>query len=164
MINAERRALLKSYVEAGTLLDRCGSPDFPAGLVDWIPPVEDGWTVREHITHFADAEIHSFARFGYAIAEPGTTVSVWEQDAWKKSLDYAHQLVADSLTIIHLIRSMVAARLSALDDAAWDSAQCVHPDRGPLTLEKLLQMYTGHAGIHRDYVERNEKLWEQAKK
>lgn len=159
---APRRARITVYTEAPRALDHCVLSDYPPGLIDWFPPVEGAWSIREHLIHCADADLHSFVRFGKAIAESGSPIPDWDQEAWRSSMGYQQQSATVSLQIIRLVRSVIATRLGALSEESWAKAACVHPVRGVMTLDNLLEVYTNHIGLHLDFIARNEKLWEAA--
>ena len=157
-----RQAKIMAYVEAPKILDRCVLQDYPAGLIDWRPDLEGAWTIREHLVHVADADVLAFARFGYAIAESGLSLTNWDKEGWCQTLSYCQQSATVALQLIRLLRSMVAGRLKGLSPEQWDRAGCIHPVRGAMSLDDLVDLYTKHIGMHDEMIRRNEKLWQEA--
>lgn len=159
---ASRRALLSAFLDAPRALDRCVQSGYPPGLIDWKPPVEGGWTVRQQLVHLADADLIAFTRVCLAVAQSGAAATDWNQEAWCAALHYERQSATLSLQLIRLVRSALASRLAALDEAAWKAASIVHPQRGAMDLEALVALYTGHIDKHDELIKRNEGLWRQA--
>lgn len=155
-----RAELIRRYLETGKALDRLVQQGYPAGLIDFVPSVDGAWSIREHIVHVLDADLMAFHRLRYAIAEPGTTVPLWDEEAWQSRLGYAKQNVTASVSLFRMLRSLTAAMLEGIDRQTWEGAWSVHPVRGRMTLNDWLSLYSGHVEAHLEYVARNEAAWE----
>jgi hypothetical protein len=155
-----RADLLRRFSENAKAFDRLVQQEYPAGLIDFVPPIADAWSIREHIVHVLDADLMAHHRIRYAIAEPGTTVLLWDEGAWKASLGYAKQNVTASVSMIRMLRALTASMLEGLDRETWEKSWSVHPVRGRLTLNDWLGLYAGHVDAHMEYVVRNEAAWE----
>lgn len=155
---------IRAWVDAGRAFDHCIQQDYPAGLMDFRPELPDAWTIREHIVHVLDADLMCHHRLRFAIAEPGFAIPYWDEEAWKDKLDYAHQNVSASISLLRMLRGLTGAMLERLDDAAWDAAWSLHPKRGRMDLDAWLELYTSHIEEHLAYVKRNETAWEAAGK
>jgi uncharacterized damage-inducible protein DinB len=62
------------------------------------------WTVRQVLHHLADADSVLLERIKRAIAEPGSVVWNFEQDAWCQALDYANQPMELSKMLYTVVR------------------------------------------------------------
>jgi hypothetical protein len=123
--------------------------------LNFVPAIVDAWSINEHLVHLLDADCNLVLRLRGAVAEPGRSIPVWDQEAWKEKNNYK---ASDGLFCLDLsisLRKFLAESLRTLDDAAREAASVVHPERGPLTLVDVLQIYTGHADFHFKYVTRN---------
>jgi len=156
----ERPELLRRYLEAGKAFDRLVQQGYPAGLLDFVPPIEQAWSIRAHIIHVLDADLMAHHRIRFAIAQPGTVVPLWEEEAWKTSLSYDSQNATASVSLIRMLRALTCGMLETLSEATWNASWSLHPVRGKLTLNDWLAIYTNHVQAHLDYVKRNEDAWE----
>lgn len=155
MTNAEREAIIEGFEHAYTELR-----DLVFGInrdqLTYVPPeVPDAWSIDAHLVHLLDADCNLVFRVRGGIAEPGIAAPVWNQEAWQKANVYAKSDGKAALAIAISLRAFIAASLREISPAAWDAAGITHPERGPLSLVQLLEMYTGHAATHLKYARRN---------
>lgn len=139
-------ALLDAYAEGPRRIREA-----VAGLTDEqlaAHPVPDKWSIQEIVLHLADAEIMGAARVRQAVAEPGATVAVYDQDRWAAGLRYAVRGPAgvdDALDLFALLRRAT----TPLFREGGDSRTVVHPGwGGPITLRQLLELYADHGERH----------------
>jgi hypothetical protein len=158
---AARPGLLAEYKASASALDHLVQQGYPAGLMDFVPDIAGAWSIRSHIVHVLDGDLMCHHRFRFAIAQPGFTVPVWDEEAWQASLGYDKQNVTASVTLYRMLRSMTVSLLSNLSAEAWAASYSVHPVRGEMYLNDWLQLYTGHAADHLAYIKRNEAAWEK---
>ncbi len=154
MTRDERVQLLSAY--------RDGVDEFEAKIkgiseeaMNFIPPVKDAWSIRAHVVHLLDADMNAWPRIRKAIAEKGSPVSVWDQEAWASSLDYDKEDPRIALDLTRAVRAFHASFLERRLDEDWDTYTILHPERGELTLTKVLQIYVEHIAFHVKYVDRN---------
>lgn len=104
------------------------------------------WTAREVLVHLADCEAVHLWRLSRAIAEPGSTVFGFDQDAWAARLDYANRSLEPCRQLFE------AARIQILDHADRlgedDAAHVHHNERGKLTAGELLAFIVWHTEHH----------------
>jgi len=81
-----------------------------AGLTDEelkARPQEDKWSIQEIAMHIADAEIMGAARLRQALAEPGASFALYDQDAWTGELGYQSR---DRKALVNAVRLFSALR------------------------------------------------------
>ncbi len=142
----DRAALLLSYAQGPDQLRRALA-DLPAEVLD-VRPSPAAWTVREIAVHVAEAELHGYLRARFAMAQEGTTILPYDQDAWTATFRGADQPLEEVLELFRLIRELLARQLRSLSEAQW-TRHVRHPEiEAPLTLEALLGRYEQHLRVH----------------
>jgi hypothetical protein len=131
--------------------------------IDFRPSLPAAWTIREHAVHFLDAETYAHGRLRLCVAEPGTELFVWNEEAWQAKTRYETADALASLETARALRKVTAAMAMALVDDNWDAYHVHHPQRGRLTLADILKLYTDHAKAHLGYFHRNLEAFESAK-
>lgn len=124
--------------------------------INFVPsdPV-DAWSINDHLVHLLDADCNLVFRMRAAVAEPGKTSPVWDQEAWHTHNKYSSSDGQACLAIAISIRGFIAASLRSLDDATLEAAWINHAERGRLSLADLLNTYIRHAATHLAYLDRN---------
>ena len=130
--------------------------DFPsiiksaiAGLNDQqldTPYRDGGWTPRQVVHHLADSHVNAYLRFRWLITEDHPTIKTYDQDAWAVLPD-SRLPVDSSIAILEGLHHRWSVMLDALPDDAW-SRKGIHPERGEITLDDLLEIYSGHGAHH----------------
>jgi uncharacterized damage-inducible protein DinB len=119
-----------------------------------------GWTVRQLVHHVADSHANAYIRLKLALTEELPTITPYDQNAWARLPD--SRLPVDvSLTFLDAVHARLAALLRSLDEAALDRA-FVHPELdGPVTLDRLLQIYAWHSRHHVAHISalRSRERW-----
>src|SRR5689334_1644971 len=64
----------------------------------------DPWTIHEVVVHITDSEANSYIRCRRAIAEPGATVTAYDENGWATALDYAGQDADEALELFRWLR------------------------------------------------------------
>lgn len=155
-----RHELCQAFLDASKTLDYLVQQGYPQGLMDFVPDLEGAWSIRAQLVHLLDADLMAHGRIRFAIAEPGTTVLVWDPDLWKSSLFYEKQNVTATLSLLRMQRALTVDMLKQLSDETWQASWSVHPVKGPMNLQDWLELYTGHIRVHLEYIKRNEAAWE----
>jgi hypothetical protein len=145
MTQAERDALIAKIEALPGLLEStlAGVPE-PALLQ---PYREGGWNARQVVHHLADSHMSAFLRAKKVVNEENPTLQPYDQDVWAAQADGSTGPLEPSLQIIRGVHARWAAFLRSLPETAW-SRTGFHPERGPLTLEDLLRIYSGHGEKH----------------
>lgn len=126
-------------------------------------PFEEAWTIQEHLIHLVDNETNSFIRFKTALAEPGKTIFVIDDDKWVEVLDAHRMPVFDYLSLFALLRKLEYDFLIHVPEDGWETSYFTHPSSGAVTLKTWLERIAKHVNSHIEYIDRNLKLWNEAK-
>jgi hypothetical protein len=110
-------------------------------------PAPDQWSMRQIMSHLADAEAVGVMRFRQLLAEENPKLEAWDQEAWAKNLDYNRRKTSQALETFRRNRAENYELLKPLPETAFERAG-VHSERGPLTVRTLLQTYADHAESH----------------
>ena len=110
------------------------------------PYRDGGWTCRQVIHHVADSHMNAHLRFRWVFSEEHTTIKTYDQDVWATFEDLKLPL-EPSFKIIEGIHERWTAFLRSLPQEAW-SRTAHHPERGEVSLDDLLDIYSGHGANH----------------
>ena len=111
------------------------------------PYREGGWTARQVIHHVADSHVNAYVRTRWLLTEDRPTIKAYDEKAWAELPDAALSPIEPSLAMVEAVHQRWIALLESLTDAEY-VRELVHPERGPMTLEKLVQMYAWHGRHH----------------
>jgi len=110
------------------------------------PYRDGGWTVRQVVHHLADSHANAYLRCRWVAAEENTTIKTYDQDVWANFSDMKMPL-EPSLTMLDGLHERWAFFLSSLSGAMW-TKRAHHPERGEISLEDLLEIYSEHGASH----------------
>ncbi len=113
-------------------------------------PQEDRWSIQEIAMHVADAEIMGAARLRQALAEPGASFALYDQDAWTDALGYQsrdRKALENSVWLFSALRTGSTLLLETAKEQDW-TKWGNHADWGPLTVRQLLELYADHGERH----------------
>lgn len=156
MTPTEKEALIARYAAGADSFDDCLSME-PALLT--FRPSTDAWTIHEHVVHFVESEIATFHRYRKAVAEPAGPVIGYDEDQWTAQLNYHATSLADALALLKLLRRIASAHLRTIVLRDWTALTYTHSSQGPVNLETWIGLYIDHVTFHREYIERNKKLF-----
>lgn len=124
------------------------------------PYREGGWTVRQLVHHLADAHMHGYLRMRFLLTEDNFRIQPYDQDAWADLPDARAAGLTSSLELLKGLHMRWAALLSDLPDETW-GRRGYHPDSGEVTLDSLLDLYSGHGKhhVHQILKLRKERGW-----
>lgn len=106
-----------------------------------------GWSVRQLVHHVADSHLNAYIRFKWALTEQNPTIKPYDQDAWARLADTKLTPIGVSLELLHAVHTRWGALLESLKEEDW-ARPLMHPENGPMTLDRLLQMYAWHGRHH----------------
>jgi hypothetical protein len=121
-----------------------------AGLNDSqldTPYRDGGWTVRQVVHHIADSHMNAYIRARLILTEDNPTLKPYNQDSWARLIDAAEAPVAPSLAIIDGVHDRLVQLFENCADSDW-SRHAHHPESGAMTLERILNIYSGHGRNH----------------
>ena len=117
------------------LLDRLG----PEGLERRLAPGK--WPARAIFCHLADCEVAFAFRYRQALAEPHHTIQPFDQEAW--AAPYASLSAQAAVESFAALRRWNLALLETLPPEAF-SKKVVHPERGEMTFQVVVETMAGH--------------------
>jgi len=135
-------------------------------VIDFVPPIGDAWSIREHMAHLADVEVRAFIRYRSSIIDNGLELVLGGGDVDKNNgpLRYSSQRAEDSLEIIRLLRRITIEHVSRMSDDEMEGYRIKHPDLGMINLKMILSIYTQHVDKHIEYLLRNIALFNEETK
>ena len=159
----EKRALIARY--------RDSFDDFESTLkgldeaaIDFLPPIADPWSIRTHVAHFLDADVHAWTRLRRAVTEPESSVVLWDEDAWAAKAHYERTDYRRALDLTRGLRDSLADFLDGIVEEDWSGYAIVHPVNGRMDMVKIVTTYTDHAYFHIPYLKRNIEAYRSRSK
>jgi uncharacterized damage-inducible protein DinB len=110
-----------------------------------------GWTVRQLVHHVPDSHMNAYVRFKLALTEDTPTIRPYDEAAWALLPDTGRTPVHTSLTLLEALHRRWVTLLESLGDEHF-ARTLVHPDRGTVTADWLLQLYAWHGRHHTTHV------------
>lgn len=123
---------------------------------------KEKWCVGEILWHLADQEANLYVRLRRATAEPGSSVSPYDQDKWGQKLDYLSADFKEALEILKLMRYSNTVLLKRLPPSVWKRT-VNHPERGLLTVDSLVAMNIWHLEHHLGQMLKRQREWKTGK-
>jgi uncharacterized damage-inducible protein DinB len=111
------------------------------------PYRDGGWTVRQVVHHVPESHMNAFTRFKLALTEDNPTIKPYNEDAWVKLGDVARTPVETSVALLEALHARWVTLLDVMTAADF-GRPLVHPDHGPMTLDRMLQLYAWHGRHH----------------
>lgn len=150
------RELIAQYAAGPTTLRQA-----IAGLSDeqiLAHPIPGKWSIQELVIHVVDADFVGMDRMKRVIAEDNPRLLAFDENRWLERLHPSEQSVADSLVLFETGRRQMVRILERLPDEAF-ARTGEHSERGPLSLETLVQTFVNHLAHHLKFVaEKRAKL------
>lgn len=115
------------------------------------PYREGGWTPRQIVHHIADSHMNAYVRFKLGVTEDNPTIKAYDEKKWAETVDGKHGPVDISLSVIEGLHRRMVQFLRSLDGPAF-ARTINHPERGPMALTDLLQLYAWHGRHHTAHI------------
>jgi uncharacterized damage-inducible protein DinB len=119
-------------------------------------PIAGKWSTLEVVCHLADFDPILADRMKRVIAEDEPKLLGADENRFAAALAYHSRDVEEELTIIDRTRSQLARILRTLPESALQRIG-VHNERGPRTLEQLLQTAINHIPHHVQFIHEKRK-------
>jgi uncharacterized damage-inducible protein DinB len=116
------------------------------------PYRDGGWTARQVIHHVPESHSNAWIRFKLALTEDNPTIKPYNEDAWVKLPDIPRTPIESSLTLLDAVHQRWVALLEVMKAADFERP-LIHPEKGPITLDHLLQLYAWHGPHHTAHIE-----------
>jgi len=123
-------------------------------------PRHGKWSILEVVLHLADSELVGAVRFRLATVETEVTLPVYDQDRWANDFHYEQCAWDDFIVALDLfdkLRQSSLRVLTNLKTVDWQRA-ARHPERGPMTIRQLLELYADHSERHIEQIVEMRKL------
>lgn len=127
----------------------------------FVPSLVDAWSINDFLVHFLDADLSLAFRLRSAIAESGTGVPVWDENAWHDALAYGEEDGRACLALAKGIRAFVAVTLRSRADEDWSAFYIEHPSKGKMDLGALVDLYEQHVAFHLPLIRRNLRAFRE---
>jgi hypothetical protein len=111
----------------------------------------DGWTVRQAVHHVADSHLNAYLRTKFLLSEDHPTITPYPEQIWAEMADGRTAPVTTSRDLIDALHSRWVLLLRSLAPSQF-ARTLLHPERGPMTLDDVLDMYTWHCRHHTAHV------------
>lgn len=121
-----------------------------AGLDDAqldTPYREGGWTVRQVVHHLPDSHVNAYVRFRWTLTEEQPIIKDYDERAWAELPDAQSAPVGPSLDLLDALHARWALLLEEMSESDF-RRKLVHPDRGVVDLDVMLQIYSWHGRHH----------------
>ncbi len=158
----QRAQLLEDYLRAPDAVKEA-LERFPREMWQYRPE-DKSWTIHEIIIHLADSDVVSSMRCRKIIAENGSELEPYNQNAWTRELDYHAQDPDDALNVMAVIRKYNYKMLKLVPELIWATHNAFHMDLGALTLDDWLSIYARHPYLHIEQMERVCEAWKADRK
>ena len=153
---AERAALIDRY-ERGPARLAAAYAKVPAEARQWRPG-PDRWSAHEIIVHCADSEANAALRIRFLLTEDDARIQAYDQVHWARTLDYHTLPVEPAMATVAAVRAHTVPLLRRMADRDWQRAG-QHPESGPYSAERWLEIYAEHLEKHSGQIERNLEAW-----
>ncbi len=111
-----------------------------------------GWTVRQVVHHVADSHMHSYLRFKFAGTADNPSILAYPEQIWAELDDARTAPIESSLRLLEGLHQRWVQFLRTLDKNSIARA-FVHPEQGPVTLERATALYAWHCRHHLAHVQ-----------
>jgi len=149
------RSLIENYA-AGAVKPAEAIRGLSAAELDAFP-IPGTWSIRQIIAHLMDSDLIASDRMKRVIAMDNPAILAYDEAAFAERLGYDAMNVDLACKVFELNRRLTADLLRTLPDNAF-ARRGQHSESGSLTLEKLLEIYTGHLDHHLGFVQRKKEL------
>ena len=125
-----------------------------AGLTDTqldTPYRPEGWTPRQIVHHVADSHMNAYIRFKLAVTESHPTIKPYNEQTWAETSEAKSGPVSLSLPLLESLHQRWVTFLKSLDSAAF-ARTVMHPEKGSMTLDDLLDLYAWHSRHHTAHI------------
>jgi uncharacterized damage-inducible protein DinB len=124
------------------------------------PYREGGWTPRQIVHHLADSHMNAYVRMKLAATEENPTIKPYLEGAWAGLPDAMDADVTASLGLLDALHARWVAFARALRPADFERT-LLHPERGPMTIDRSLALYAWHGPHHVAHITglRRERGW-----
>ncbi|GMU94155.1 MAG: hypothetical protein AMXMBFR4_32130 [Candidatus Hydrogenedentota bacterium] len=110
------------------------------------------WTVRQILVHLADCEFVYLWRLCRGLAEPGSEVHGFDQDAWQEALHYAERPLPMCRDLFLVARSQVIYFAETMPETAVERT-IRHSEAGTMSVGRVLEYLAVHTQHHLEQID-----------
>jgi uncharacterized damage-inducible protein DinB len=126
-----------------------------------LTPYRDGgWSSAQVVHHLVDSHVNAYVRLKLALTEDNPTIRPYNESAWAELPEARDPEIETSLTLLRALHGRWTTALRQLTPADF-ARSMVHPERGPMTIERLMALYAWHGRHHAAHITqlRTQKGW-----
>ena len=116
-------------------------------------PLADEWTVAQNVHHIADSHMNSYVRCKLMATEDNPALKPYDEGAWALLTDGSSADLSDSLALLQALHARWVIFWENLPEDAWQRTG-MHPESGPVTLARQLELYVEHGEAHLEQIRR----------
>ena len=117
------------------------------GVEEDFTPAPGKWSARQIVAHLADSELVCGHRCRQVVAEENPTLIGFDQELWARNLNYSRRKLKQSLETFRRLRAENYELIKDLPAPAFERTGN-HNERGPITLQRQLEIMASHAESH----------------
>jgi uncharacterized damage-inducible protein DinB len=106
-----------------------------------------GWTVRQVVHHVPESHMNAYIRFKWALTEDNPLIKAYEEARWAETPEVAKTPTEVSLRLLEALHERWVPLLRVLSAEQYQTPY-VHPENGPMNLERMLGLYAWHGKHH----------------
>ena len=106
-----------------------------------------GWTVRQVVHHVPDSHMNAYVRFKLALTEDTPRIKPYDEARWAELADARSGSLAPSFAILDGLHHRWTKLLLSLAPADFERT-VDYPERGVMTLDRMLALYAWHSRHH----------------
>jgi uncharacterized damage-inducible protein DinB len=106
-----------------------------------------GWTVRQVVHHIPDSHMNAYVRMKLGITELEPTIKPYKESLWAELVDAKSSPVEPSLMLLESLHQRWLVFLRSMATADF-SRTIIHPENGPMKLDRIVQLYAWHGRHH----------------
>lgn len=114
-------------------------------------PVAGKWSTLEVVAHIADFEAVIADRIRRVIATDDAVLLAADENFYAEKLRYQDRDVEEELAVVEATRKSVARLIASLTPAEF-ARTGTHSVRGPLTLQRVIEMAVNHIPHHAAFI------------
>lgn len=115
------------------------------------PYREGGWTVRQLVHHVPDSHMNAYIRCKLALTEQDPMIKAYDEARWAELGDSHGTPIEISLMLLEALHTRWVVLLIHLSEADF-GRRFVHPQMGPVTIERMLALYAWHSAHHTAHI------------
>lgn len=120
-------------------------------------PVPGKWSTLEVVCHLADFEPVFADRMKRVIALENPVLLGADENEFARHLAYGERDFKEELALMELVRSQMARILKGIPGHTWEK-KGMHSERGPISLENLLEKSIGHFRHHLPFIAEKRRV------